>query len=163
MNVADFHFAEPGWLWLAAAGPVMLAGLHLRAARARREQLARLATPHLAAELTSSHSPARRQFKEFLLVAAVLAAGLAMARPQWGRVERESAFVGEDVVFVLDCSLSMTTTDVLPSRLQRAKFGILDFTRRQSHGRVGLVAFAGSAFLQCPLTFDTGAFEETLM
>jgi len=163
MNLADFHFAEPGWLWLAATAPVGLAWLHLRAARARRQQLAHLATPHLAAELTSSHSPARRRLKEFLLVAAVLAAGLALARPQWGRVERESAFVGEDVVFVLDCSLSMTTTDVLPNRLQRAKFGILDFTRRQIHGRVGLVAFAGSAFLQCPLTFDTGAFEETLM
>jgi Ca-activated chloride channel family protein len=163
MNLTDFHFAEPGWLWLAAAGPVLLTWLHLHAARARRAQLARLATPRLAAELTASHSPARRRFKEFLLVAALLAAGLAMARPQWGRVERESAFVGEDVVFVLDCSLSMTTTDVLPNRLQRAKFAILDFTRRQSHGRVGLVAFAGSAFLQCPLTFDTGAFEETLM
>jgi Ca-activated chloride channel family protein len=163
MNLADFHFAEPGWLWLAAAGPVLLAWLQIRSARARREQLAKLATANLAAELTASHSPARRQFKEFLLLAAVLAGGLAMARPQWGRVERESAFVGDDVVFAVDCSLSMTTTDVLPNRLQRAKFAILDFTRRQSHGRVGLVAFAGSAFLECPLTFDTGAFEETLM
>ena len=57
----------------------------------------------------------------------------------------------------------MSTTDVLPSRLQRAKFAVLDFVRRQSHGRVGLVAFAGSAFIQCPLTFDTDAFEESLM
>ena len=48
-------------------------------------------------------------------------------------------------------------------RLQRAKFAILDFVRRQSHGRVGLVAFAGSAFIQCPLTFDYDAFEETLL
>src|SRR5262249_37737654 len=47
--------------------------------------------------------------------------------------------------------------------MQRAKFAMLDFVQKQSHGRVGLVAFAGSAFLQCPLTFDTGAFEETLM
>ena len=66
-------------------------------------------------------------------------------------------------MFVLDCSQSMTASDVLPSRMQRAKFAMLDFVRRQSHGRVGLVAFAGSAFLQCPLTFDAGAFEETLM
>ena len=57
----------------------------------------------------------------------------------------------------------MTTTDVLPSRMQRAKFAMLDFVRRQSHGRVGLITFAGSAFIQCPLTFDTDAFEETLM
>jgi Ca-activated chloride channel family protein len=57
----------------------------------------------------------------------------------------------------------MTTSDVAPSRMQRAKFAMLDFVQRQSHGRVGLVAFAGSAFIQCPLTFDTGAFEETLL
>src|SRR5208283_1974393 len=71
--------------------------------------------------------------------------------------------LGEDVVFVLDCSRSMLATDVMPSRLQRAKFSILEFVRRQSHGRVGLVAFAGSAFIQCPLTFDYDAFEETLL
>ena len=51
----------------------------------------------------------------------------------------------------------------MPSRLQRAKFSMLDFVRGQSHGRVGLVAFAGSAFIQCPLTFDYDAFEETLL
>jgi Ca-activated chloride channel homolog len=64
---------------------------------------------------------------------------------------------------VLDCSRSMLATDVSPNRLERAKYSILDFVRRQSHGRVGLVAFAGSAFIQCPLTFDYDAFEETLL
>ena len=163
MNFAHFHFAEPGWLWLAAGGPVLLAWLYWHAARARREQLARMASPHFIAELTASHSPARRQFKNGLLLAAVALAGLALARPQWGSVEMGNVWLGEDVVFALDCSASMTATDVLPSRIQRAKFAILDFVQRQSHGRVGLVAFAGSAFIQCPLTFDTGAFEETLM
>jgi Ca-activated chloride channel family protein len=47
--------------------------------------------------------------------------------------------------------------------LQRAKYAILNFARRQTHGRVGLVAFAGTAFIQCPLTFDTGAFEESVL
>jgi Ca-activated chloride channel family protein len=163
MNFADFHFAEPRWLWLAAVTPILLIGLHRHAASARRAQLARMASPHFLPVLTTSHSPGRRWFKEILLVVAVLCAGLALARPQWGHTESEHAFVGEDVVFVLDCSLSMTTTDVLPSRLQRAKFAMLDFARRQNHGRVGLVAFAGSAFIQCPLTFDLEAFEETLM
>jgi Ca-activated chloride channel family protein len=163
MSFADFHFAEPRWLWLAAVAPVLLALLHRHAANARREQLARMASPHFVAELTVSHSPARRSFKNILLLAAVALAGLALARPQWGRVEAGNAWLGEDVVFVLDCSLSMTTSDVLPSRMQRAKFAMLDFVRKQSHGRVGLVAFAGSAFIQCPLTFDADAFEETLL
>ena len=163
MNFADFHFAEPRWLWLAAAAPVLLALLHRHAANARREQLARMASPHFVKELTVSHSPARRRFKNLLLLAAFGFAGLALSRPQWGSAEASNAWLGEDVVFVLDCSRSMLATDVLPDRLQRAKFSILDFVRRQSRGRVGLVAFAGSAFIQCPLTFDYDAFEETLL
>ncbi len=163
MPFSAFHFAEPRWLWLAAVAPVLLALLHRRAATARCEQLARMASPHFVRELTASHSPARRRFKEILLLLAFIFAGLALARPQWGSTEANNAWLGEDMVFVLDCSRSMLATDVLPSRLQRAKFSILDFVRRQSHGRVGLVAFAGGAFIQCPLTFDYDAFEETLL
>jgi Ca-activated chloride channel family protein len=122
-----------------------------------------MASPQFVKQLTASHSPARRQGKNILLLLAFILAGLALARPQWGALENANAFVGEDVVFVLDCSLSMTTTDVTPSRMERAKFAMLDFVQKQSHGRVGLVVFAGSAFLQCPLTFDAAAFEETLM
>lgn len=163
MNLAAFHFAEPRWLWLAAVAPVLLALLHRQAAGARREQLARVASPHLVKELTATHSPARRRFKNVLLLAAFACAGIALARPQWGSGGATNAWLGEDVVFVLDCSRSMLAADVSPSRLQRAKFSILDFVRRQSHGRVSLVAFAGSAFIQCPLTFDYDAFEETLL
>ncbi len=163
MNFAEFHFAEPHWLWLAVVAPVLLALLQAHAARQRRAQLAKMASPQFVEQLTLSHSSPRRRLKEIFLLLAVILAGLALARPQWGSVENTRAFVGEDVVFVLDCSLSMTTSDVLPSRLQRAKFAMLDFVRKQSHGRVGLVAFAGSAFIQCPLTFDADAFEETLM
>ena len=163
MNFSDFHFAEPRWLWLAAVAPVLLALLHRHAANARRAQLARMASPHFVKQLTASHSPARRSFKNCLLLAALVFAGLALARPQLGRVETGSAWLGEDVVFCLDCSLSMTTSDVLPNRLQRAKFAMLDFVRKQSHGRVGLLAFAGGAFIQCPLTFDADAFEESLL
>jgi Ca-activated chloride channel family protein len=163
MNFAGLHFGEPLWLWLAAAGPVLLALLYQHAARERARQLARMASPQFIGALTASHSPARRRFKEVLLLLVLVFAGLALARPQWGTVETNNAWLGEDMVFVMDCSLSMTTTDVSPSRMQRAKFAVLDFVRRQSHGRVGLVAFAGSAFLQCPLTFDTDAFEESLL
>jgi len=163
MQLGGLHFGDPLWLWLALAGPVLLVLLYQHAARERARQLARMASPHFIKELTTSHSPPRRRFKEFLLVIAFVFAGLALARPQWGSVQTSNAWLGEDMVFVVDCSLSMTTTDVLPSRLQRAKFSVLDFVRRQSHGRVGLVAFAGSAFIQCPLTFDTDAFEESLL
>lgn len=157
------HFAEPVWLWLALAGPLALVGLQVYAARQRRRQLARLAAPELIAGLTRSHSPRRRWIKHALLVLALAVAGLALARPQWGTREIATEHLSEDTVFAIDVSQSMLATDVSPNRLQRAKLAVQDFVRRQSGGRVGLVAFAGQAFLQCPLTFDHGAFEDALL
>jgi Ca-activated chloride channel family protein len=163
MNLAHPHFADPDWLWLAFFGPAALLVLHQYSAWRRRQQLAQIASPEFLAELTRSHSRVRRALKNALLVIALVAMGLALARPQWGEQTEASHVYGQDVVFLLDCSRSMLATDVSPSRLQRAKFAILDFAQRQSHGRVGLVAFAGQAFLQCPLTFDYGAFQDALM
>jgi len=157
------HFAEPQWLWLAVLGPLALAALCRYAAVARAKQLARLAAPGQVKVLTRSHSRGRRMIKNGLLVVAVAAFGLALARPQWGEQQDIGHLLGQDTVFVLDCSRSMLATDVLPSRLQRAKLAILDSVQRSGRGRVGLVAFAGQAFLQCPLTFDYSAFEDALM
>ncbi|HTL18763.1 MAG TPA: VWA domain-containing protein [Patescibacteria group bacterium] len=128
----------------------------------RKRQLAQIASPGFIDHLTRSHSAFRRAFKEILLVLATLGIGLAMARPQWGEQVETSHVFGQDILFVLDCSRSMLATDVSPSRIERAKLAILDFVQRQRHGRVGLVAFAGQAFLQCPLTFDYGAFQDSL-
>lgn len=163
MDFSNPHFEEPHWLWLALLGPVALAWLHHYAARARARQLARVASPHFLRELTVSHSPARRRFKHALLLLAVAGVGLALARPQWGEFELADEWLGEDVVFALDCSNSMLAADVRPSRMERAKLAILDFVRQGGGGRVGLVAFAGGAFLQCPLTFDHEAFEDALL
>ncbi len=162
MNVANPHFAEPEWLWLALLGPVVLLALQRFAGWARRRDLAKLAAPAFMREITASHSAFRREFKNMLLVAALAGMGLALARPQWGEQVEKSHVFGHDLVFVLDCSRSMLTPDVTPSRLQRAKLAILDYVQREAHGRLGLVAFAGQAFLQCPLTFDYGAFHDAL-
>src|SRR5438128_4521353 len=163
MNLAHPHFAEPHWLWLALLAPLVLVGLQRYSAWARRKQLAQIAAPELLKELTRSHSPARRVIKNVLLVLAVAGSGLALARPQWGEQEEAGRLLGRDTVFILDCSRSMLATDVSPSRLQRARLAILDFVQRQGRGRVGLVAFAGQAFLQCPLTFDYNAFQDALL
>ena len=84
MNLAHPHFAEPQWLWLAVLAPLVLLALQRYSAWARRKQLAQLAAPEFVAELTCSHSPARRAIKEAMLVLAVAGIGLALARPQWG-------------------------------------------------------------------------------
>jgi len=162
MNLAHPHFAEPRWLWLAALGPLVLIFLHRYAAWSRGRQLAQLAAPHFLERLTRSHSPVRRAIKNGLLVLVLGGIGLALARPQWGEASDMGQLLGQDVVFLLDCSRSMLASDVRPSRLQRAKLAIMDFVQRRGRGRVGLVAFAGQAFLQCPLTFDYGAFQEAL-
>jgi len=163
MNFAAPHFAEPRWLWLAVLGPLLLIALQIYAARAQRRQLGRIAAPDFVANLTRSHSPLRRVIKNVLLVLAVAGIGVALARPQWGVREITSQNFSEDIVFAIDCSRSMLAADVSPNRLERAKLAVQDFVRRHTNGRVGLVAFAGQAFLQCPLTFDHGAFEDALL
>jgi Ca-activated chloride channel family protein len=157
------HFAEPRWLWLALAAPVLLGWLLHRAGRARRRQLGVFAAADVLEALLRSHSPIRRQIKSGLLVLAVAGIGLALARPQWGVQTQVSEALGEDVLFLLDCSRSMLATDVRPNRLTRARLAILDFVQKHGRGRVGLIAFAGQAFLQCPLTFDYDAFAEALL
>ena len=163
MNVAHPHFAEPQWLWLAVLGPLSLALLQRYSSWMRTKQLSQIAAPQFLAVLTRSHSRVRRLIKSTLLVVALALLGLALARPQFGEQAETSHLLGQDILFVVDCSRSMLATDVTPSRLQRAKLAILDFVQRQSHGRAGLVAFAGQAFLQCPLTFDYAAFQDSLM
>ena len=147
MDFLHPHFEEPYWLWLAVVAPLLLAWLYHQAAIKRKQQLTQIASPRFVGELTASHSPARRRFKNFLLLLSFLSAGIALARPQWGELKPSGQFLGEDVVFVVDCSYSMLSTDIRPNRLQRAKLAIADFVRTHGRGRVGLVAFAGSAFL----------------
>jgi len=162
MNFASPHFAEPRWLWLAVLGPVLLIALQVYAERARRRQLAQVASADFLAGLTRSHSPVRRALKNALLVLAIAGVGLALARPQWGELELAGEELGEDIVFAVDCSRSMLAADVSPNRLERAKLAVTDYVRQHARGRVGLIAFSGQAFLQCPLTFDYGAFDDAL-
>jgi len=162
MNFAHPHFAEPRWLWLAVLAPLSLLVLQRYSAQARGKQLAQLASPQFLDRLIRSHSPTRSAIKQVMLVLAVAGIGLAMARPQWGEQTDIGHALGQDILYLLDCSRSMLASDVAPSRLQRAKLAILDFVQHHSHGRVGLVAFAGEAFLQCPLTYDYGAFQDAL-
>jgi Ca-activated chloride channel homolog len=162
MDFTHPHFAEPRWLWLAVLGPLLVVALHRYAAWARRRQMSGFAAPGVLGDLMRSHSPARRFFKHGLLVMAVAGVGLALARPQWGETAEVTRSLGEDIVFLLDCSKSMLAQDIAPNRLTRAKLAVQEFVQQHGRGRIGLVAFAGQAFLQCPLTFDYDAFGEAL-
>src|SRR5437667_224044 len=122
--------------------PVMVLLLHRYAAWGRKRQIALFAAPELIAGLMRSHSPVRRALKNLLLVFAIAGMGLALARPQWGETAEVSRALGEDILFLVDCSKSMLATDVRPSRIDRAKYAILDFVQRHGSGRVGLIAFS---------------------
>ncbi|MEQ1851053.1 MAG: VWA domain-containing protein [Chthoniobacteraceae bacterium] len=162
MKFSALHFAAPYWLWLTAGAAVLAVLLFRLSAVRRRRQLAEFADPAHRAALLASHSRVKRFTKNALLFLALMLLGIALARPQWGEIEEEVERKGDDVVFLLDTSKSMLARDVLPSRIERAKMSMLDFLRRNAGGRVGLVAFAGDAFLQCPLTLDYDAFEDSV-
>ena len=82
---------------------------------------------------------------------------LALMEPKWGYTWEEMKREGRDVIVAVDVSRSMLAQDIAPNRLERAKRAILDLMQIMQGDRIGLVAFAGSAFVQCPLTLDYGA------
>jgi Ca-activated chloride channel family protein len=155
-------FADPIWLLAGAAVLVLLFGLYRRFDARQRAALAEFASSHLLAQLTASFSPERRRLKRVLFAAAVACIFIALARPQLGYHWEEQKQRGIDILFALDTSKSMLTQDVMPDRLTRAKLAITDLVRKLDGDRVGLIAFAGDAFLQAPLTLDYNAFEESL-
>ena len=126
---------------------------------ARRRALARFARSPLTEKLTRNLSRGRQVGKCVLLGLGTFFAILALTGPQFGTQLEMAQRKGVDVMLVLDVSRSMQAEDVKPSRLARAKYqirGLLDLLRGD---RVGLVVFAGQAFVQCPLTTDYGAVE----
>ncbi|MCK5513335.1 MAG: VWA domain-containing protein, partial [Deltaproteobacteria bacterium] len=81
----------------------------------------------------------------------------ALTRPQWGFHWEEIKRVGVDVMVAIDVSESMLAEDVKPNRLERAKREVIDLIEMMEGDRIGLIAFAGTSFVQCPLTLDYGA------
>lgn len=133
-----------------------------RLERRRQVQMENFATAHLLGRLTRNVSSRRRLLKKGLWLLALFFCFLALARPQYGFKWVEVKRKGIDILFALDTSKSMLTEDIRPNRLERAKLAIMDFVNQLEGDRVGLLPFAGSAFLMCPLTIDYNAFEASL-
>ena len=156
------QFAEP--LWLLAG--LTVCGLLLWAWRRhdvrQRAALTTFASAHLLAQLTASFSVARRRLKRALFLGSIALLFVALARPQYGYKWEEIKRRGIEILFAVDTSKSMMTPDVKPNRLTRAKLAVSDFVNHLNGDGVGLVAFAGNAFLQCPITLDYTAFGESL-
>ncbi len=126
--------------------------------RRRREITNRFASTHGLAVIAPDTVGGRRWIKGSLLMGTVLFTAVALAGPKYGYRWQEIRRQGVDIIIALDCSRSMTVADIQPTRLERAKREVFDLLAMLKGDRVGLVAFAGTAFLQCPLTLDYDAF-----
>ncbi len=151
-----FRFGAGPWLWALALVP-LLALLYGQAARRSRALLDRFGEHELVRRLRSSVHTTAVRWKTVFILGAVGLLGFALARPQFGTRVETLRRQGQDVVVALDVSNSMYAEDLAPNRLERAKIEIGRIIQRLDGDRIGLVAFAGDAFVQSPLTADYGA------
>ncbi len=143
------------FLWL-----IPLAALALIVeTRKKKRTLERFADPPLLVRLTGAPQKGRRFIKGLLLLISLTSLILALAGPRWGSHYQEVSQRGVDIMVLVDVSASMLVEDVKPNRLERAGREVLDFIRVIQGDRIGLVAFSGAAFVQCPLTLDYQAVE----
>jgi Ca-activated chloride channel family protein len=142
-----------GFLGLTAA----LAALFAANFRWKARRLREIGDPAVLRLMVDPMAGRRQRLKAVLLTLASVCFAAALAGPHWGRRFQEVHRRGTDVVIAVDVSASMLAEDVKPNRLVQAKRELGLIIDRLPGDRVGLVAFAGTAFLQCPLTLDYGA------
>jgi Ca-activated chloride channel family protein len=147
------------WLLIVVAA---CAGFLFSAATRRRRALAGFAEAGLVDRLVIGLKARHRTLGALLRSATLALIVVAAAGPLWGFHWEEIHREGIDLLVALDTSRSMLATDVAPNRIDRAKLAILDLVGRLEGDRVGLVAFAGTGFVECPLTLDYAAFERSL-
>ena len=151
------RFAQPSSFYLLWLVPFLIWGMF--AALSRRQRLMRrFVDDPVLKDIVQEFDPSALKKKNFFLLLVFILSVIAFARPQWGFEWQEIKRKGSDILIVMDTSKSMLTQDVKPNRLQRTKLAVKDLLRKLNGDRVGLIAFAGDAFLVCPLTVDYSGF-----
>jgi len=151
MHIAEAQYAHLFWL---------IPGLALFfwwASNQRKKALNCGAEQHLVGKLIHEISRGKQALKVVLFVFFLFFALLALIRPQWGTKLETVNRTGVDIMVALDTSLSMETQDVAPNRLEKAKYEIKALIDILRGDRVGLVVFAGTSIVNCPLTIDQNA------
>ena len=155
------HFGDPKmfhFFWFALALILFL----LWAKKRYKQTLARFVKEDLLPVVAPSYRPQERGQRIILLAITLVFTVFALARPQWGFEWQEVKRKGIDLLIVVDTSKSMLTQDVKPNRLERTKLAVEDLLKKLKGDRIGLIAFAGDAFLLCPLTVDYDGFRLSL-
>lgn len=153
----SIQFLQHEYLLLAWGIPLLcgVLVLHLERSAKKRDRLHHMQTRKKRSLVTGV-------LKHTLVFLGLGLCVIALARPVAEQEPIKVKRQGRDVVFMLDVSRSMLATDLAPNRLERAKIAIIDCIERLQGDRVGLVAFAGSAVVRCPLTLDYGFFKQML-
>lgn len=155
------NLVQPAWLVLLALLPI-LGVVAVGIAHMRRKQWAEFVAPRLRASLLKRSSPLPRWFALAFLLAACAALIGALSRPRADAGTRTEKTLGRNVLFALDLSRSMRVQDVKPDRLTQAKTVIYELIESIPNERIGLIGFAGSAYLYAPMTVDHRAVRETV-
>jgi Ca-activated chloride channel family protein len=156
------NYAHPRVLWFGLVLLPLLALFLWFTWRKRREIIRQFVQNKALADLALGVSASRHLWRRVLFFSAVGLLLLGMAGPQWGFSWEEAAQRGRDILVAIDTSRSMLANDIQPDRLTRARLAALDLLQLGQYDRFGLIAFSGTAFLQCPLTFDDEAFRQSV-
>src|SRR5437879_2285145 len=155
------NFGAPNWLWALAFLPLLVL-LYVRAERRSAIKLREFVSPRLLPQLAGNVNRVRRAIRFAFVLFALALAIIALAKPRWGYTYEDVKRRGLDLLFAVDTSRSMLSNDVAPNRLERVKLAAQDLITELQGDRVGLIAFAGRAFLQAPLTIDYDAAVESI-
>ena len=150
------RFAHPHYLYMMVLVPLLLL-LYVRSRIIRKKSMQRFGNPVLLQQLSPASAKRKAGLKFTLLLLAMILLIIALANPQIGTKLETVKREGVDIVFALDISNSMKAEDFRPNRLENAKRQISLLLQRLQNDRVGIVVFAGNAFLQLPLTTDYSA------
>lgn len=162
MVAGSLIFAAPAWFWALPLIPLAGWGLWKLSRRVAEKRIVRFFSVSLLPQILASVNW-KRKFIRFVATGAVLVAlAVALARPLTGPKSEADDRMGADLVIALDVSKSMWTEDVKPNRLEAVKKELSDWIMNQKSDRIGLVLFAGKAFVQAPLTHDYTALDFVL-
>lgn len=150
------RFAHPYYLYLLVIIPIFI-GIYILMVHKKNIAKQKYGEPALLRKLMPEYSSARSVWKFVLLMLSLTFMIIAIADPQTGTKLEKIKRRGIDLVFVLDVSNSMLAQDITPNRLERAKQAIERLLEDLDNDRVGLVVFAGQAYIQMPITTDYSA------
>src|SRR5882724_3550980 len=154
-------FGAPQWLWGLLLIPILIA-LFIHAEHSGLGRLQEFVSARLLPQLAGTVNRPRRVLRFALLLLGLSLALFSLAQPRWGYTFEDVKRKGLDLLIAVDTSRSMLSNDVQPNRLERVKLAAQDLIHELQGDRVGLIAFAGRAFLQAPLTIDYDAVNESI-